>query len=211
MRPYRLAPLAPLASLSLLTLVAASPAPAQQRTTPSIAALPVDARVRVTLRSAPAGAEARIAYLREAHAGALSFRAEGEPRDTSVQWGDVVAVELSDGIGMAPASRQLGRVASGVTLGAALGWISWHSCRNPEEGETEILSCIVAPGRLGTAVRSGAWMGLGLGTMWALTRLRGERWQEVDLADRGARASTRGSLLVRPAGKGVAVGWQRAF
>lgn len=65
---------------------------------------------------------------------------------------------------------RLGFAAAFTALGAGLGYSWWHTCNDPESDA--IFSCIVAPRRLGTSVRFGAYTGLAVGLVGLLGDLK---------------------------------------
>lgn len=118
---------------------------------------------------------------------------------------DIVSVERSEGV----RSRSLGEraltVAGFGAIGTVLGWATWHSCHDPEDPESlNILSCMLAPGRLGPAVRGGAWFGTGLGLVTALVRGRSEAWTRVPIGSNGL-------LFIVPSANGTRIGVTFAF
>lgn len=188
----RLAALLALAALTLAPALAAQDAPA----------IPADSRIRVTLTPAEGGELEYVGRAATSDRDSLRFLREGYDRPTSVAWGRVQRLERSMGVSGRSFGGTVAVVATGTAIGAFSGWSSWHTCRDPED--TTILSCIVAPGRLGTAVRGGGWLGFGLGTLFALATHRVERWSDLQLPA-GPR------LVIRNSIAGAGLGLRFAF
>lgn len=137
-----------------------------------------DSRVRVLVRSAVDGTEHELTGRAvSTDRDSLRLLREGFETPVAIPWQGVLRLERFDGVRGHSAQRQLATVATVTAVGALAGWSSWHTCRDPED--TTVLSCIVAPGRLGNAVRSGAWVGLGVGAVFALINRRSERWTDI--------------------------------
>lgn len=117
----------------------------------------------------------------------------------------IVSVERSDGIQSRTFQDRALTVAMFAGVGTVLGWATWHACHDPEDPESlNIVSCFLAPGRLGTAVRGGAWAGTGLGLMLALVRGQSEKWTRVPLVSNGP-------LFIVPSANGARLGMTFAF
>lgn len=118
----------------------------------------------------------------------------------------IVSVERSEGVrSHSLGERALTVVGSGAA-GALIGLASWFSCHEPEDDTQgyDLMSCLIAPGRLDTAVRFGAWAGTGLGLGAALFRGRSERWTRVPIASNGL-------LFLAPSPSGARLGVTFAF
>ncbi len=106
--------------------------------------------------------------------------------------------DLGDGSRRATFVERLGFAALSTAFGALFGYSWWHDCNDPE---TELFwSCIVAPRRLGTAVRLGAYSGLAVG----LTGLLGDLM--VTVRHSRLRAADPGLLIGHHARSGFRVG-----
>ena len=79
-------------------------------------------------------------------------------------------LDLDDGSRRATFLERLGFAAIVTAVGAVLGYSWWHTCNDPESDV--IWSCIVAPRRLGTSVRFGAYSGLAVGLTGLVGDLR---------------------------------------
>lgn len=118
----------------------------------------------------------------------------------------IVSVERSEGVRSHSLGQRALMVVGMGAMGTVVGWMSWYSCHEPEDDSqgVDLLSCLIAPGRLGPAVRRGAWAGTGLGLISALTRGRSEQWTRVPIASNGL-------LFIAPSANGARLGVTFAF
>ncbi len=93
---------------------------------------------------------------------------------------------------------RLGFAAAFTAVGAGLGYSWWHTCNDPES--EAIFSCIVAPRRLGTSVRFGAYTGLAVGLIGLVGDLK------VVERNKLVRAAGSGLLIDYRARSGFRVG-----
>ena len=119
------------------------------------------------LTTAPAVAQSRpdttsgTATIHRLNADSIASRMESAVLVRVVAGQQVEELDLDDEGRPATFGERLGFVAITTAVGAGLGYVWWHSCNDPESDA--IFSCIVAPRRLGTSVRFGAYPGLALG------------------------------------------------
>ena len=66
--------------------------------------------------------------------------------------------------------ERLGFASLFTAVGAGLGYAGWQTCNDPETDI--IIRCLIAPSRLGTSVRIGAYSGLAVGLMGLVGDLR---------------------------------------
>lgn len=107
-------------------------------------------------------------------------------------------LDLDDGSRRATFVERLGFAAAFTAVGAGLGYSWWHTCNDPESDV--IWSCIVAPRRLGTSVRFGAYSGLLVGLAGLVGDLRVVKGQKL------FRAAGRSLLFDHQARSGFRVG-----
>jgi hypothetical protein len=117
---------------------------------------------------------------------------------------DLTAEARIDGQRFTPLDIHLLRITGASAFGAALGWMTWHSCSEQPEDKIFKLDCIVTPRRLGGATEGGAVLAGAIGLIFSLSQLKEERWREV-------RTPGAVRLSVRRAGGGVGVGVAIAF
>lgn len=103
-----------------------------------------------------------------------------------------------DGSRAATFAERLGFAAVFTAVGAGVGYSWWHSCNDPES--EAIWSCIVAPRRLGTSVRVGAYTGLAVGLIGLVGNVKVAERQNL------VRAAGPSLLVDHHARSGVRVG-----
>jgi hypothetical protein len=105
---------------------------------------------------------------------------------------------VDDGSRPATFLERLGFASIFTAVGAGLGYAGWQTCNDPE---TEIIiRCIIAPRRLETSVRIGAYSGLAVGLMGLVGDLR------VRVLHSRFRAADPGLLIGHQALSGFRVG-----
>ncbi len=95
-----------------------------------------------------------------------------------LQRADSSALQLSDGTRPVTFKERVGVAAGLPALGAVLGYAAWHDCNVPDREFA--FGCLLFQGRLGTAVRGGAWLGLAVGLPFAVAMRKVERRRSVD-------------------------------
>jgi hypothetical protein len=167
--------------------------------------LPAEGRIRVVIRPLGQGPVlGGVAHVMRRDADSLHFRMEGAGATQVVPWEHVHSLKVSEGTRTTPLDVHLLRVTGASAFGAALGWMTWHSCREQPEDKLFKLDCIVTPRRLGEATEGGAVLAGAIGLLFSLHHLKEERWREV-------RTPGAVRLSVRRAGGGVGVGVAIAF
>lgn len=107
-------------------------------------------------------------------------------------------VDLDEGSRPATFLERLGFASIFTAVGAGVGYSWWHDCNDPE---TELFwSCLVAPRRLETSVRFGAYSGLAVGLAGLVGDLR------VRVRNSRFRAADPGLLIGHQARSGFRVG-----
>jgi hypothetical protein len=81
-----------------------------------------------------------------------------------------LALDFEDESRPATFVERLGFAAIFTGVGAGLGYEGWQACNDPES--EIIIRCLIAPRRLGTSVRIGAYSGLAVGLVGLLGDLR---------------------------------------
>lgn len=160
--------------------------PVSAQSGPVITDLTAGARIRITVLSTSTskGKPKTIsgtAHIVRADADSIAYRTERTNGLTTVPWWQVEELDVVVGTRPYTALERLGAAAGLTALGTALSYTWWHSCNDPESDV--IWSCIVAPRRLGNAVRFGAWAGLAIGTGFALALRYEEQWSSVIRAE----------------------------
>jgi hypothetical protein len=183
-----------------LCLSVAVPAAAQQ-----VPDLPAQARIKVWMTPLGQGPpRGGVGYLERVDADSLHFRLDRSGAAQAVPWEQVRSLKVSDGQRFTPLDIHLLRITGASAFGAALGWMTWHSCSEQPEEKIFKLDCIVTPRRLGGATEGGAVLAGAIGLIFSLSQLKEERWREV-------RTPGAVRLSVRRAGGGVGVGVAIAF
>jgi hypothetical protein len=181
-----------------LSLSVAVTATAQQL--PDLAAAD---RIKVRITPLAKGrAREEVAYVTRLDADSLHYRADGTNAATVVPWERVSVLKVSEGVRTTSLGVHVLRVGAASAFGAAMGWSSWHSCRDPENDFT--LDCVLTTRRLGDATEGGAAVTAGIAAVYSLLHLKVERWREL-------RTPSAVRMSMRRAGGGLGVGVAIAF
>lgn len=160
-----------------LALLVAAPVGAQAR--PDV---PDQARIRIEVLRADssAGKKATLrgtGVVERVDGDSIAFRLDKTNELWIAPWVRVRSLEVSEGVRSITFGERVVGTAGFTFVGAALGYLTWHSCQEPEEEDT--LTCVLFPRRLGTAVRGGTWLGLAVGLAAALSNVKTEEWRRV--------------------------------
>ncbi len=161
------------------------------------------------LTTAPAVAQSRPesssdpATIHRVNADSIASRMDASVLVRVVAGQQVEELALDDEARPAGFAERLGFAAAFTAVGAGLGYSWWHSCNDPESDA--IFSCIVAPRRLGTSVRFGAYTGLAVGLAGLLGDLK------VVERNKLVRAAASGLLVDHQARSGFRVGANLRF
>lgn len=128
--------------------------------------------VAAALTTAPAVAQSQPELLDfpKADSIATQIKASVPERVAATPRVQELDLDLDDGSRPATFLERLGFASILTGVGAGVGYSWWHDCNDPESDF--MWSCIVAPRRLETSVRFGAYSGLALGVASLLGDLK---------------------------------------
>jgi hypothetical protein len=158
----------------------------------------------VALTTAPAVAQSRpdtmsgTATIHRVNADSIASRMDAAVLVRVVAGQQVEELDSDDEGRRAGFLGRLGFAAAFTAVGAGLGYSWWHTCNDPESDA--IFSCIVAPRRLATSVRFGAYTGLAVGLAGLLGDLK------VAEQNKLVRAAGSGLLIDHHARSGFRIG-----
>jgi hypothetical protein len=147
--------------------------------------LPERARIRIAVFRADSVGGVRDSLrgtgtVHRVGADSITFRLDESGELWIAPWARVHTLEVSEGMRAYTIGEHLGSTAILTLVGAGLGSLYWHDCKEAEARDVDVFVCmVVPPRRLGGAVRTGAWAGLAIGLIDNLVNRKVEVWRRV--------------------------------